>query len=325
MLVILPSLFLVIASATPVEKISHASNVVKDVTSSSAPAYWTAECGDRTYVGSYTLTMDWAECRDYCQYFPHSGELGHSFTFADILDTDTMECLRYNMNQQYTPGNGYAGHYWAGGYRGGDGQYMWDSGEPFDFHDFIGNPGDEPYVHLTPGNNYQWNTKSDTNDRNNGCLCKSREPSSEAKIKENECPGGWQDLGSQCLHFVLTNMNWNEARTRCQEYGADSVSLYNDEEYLQIKHFLREQCVGESPTCQAFWTTGNELKFIGDWIWGDGPEFISYRYWAPGYPIPNSDNNHCAWIDGQSNDVMLANPGGCEFNYNIFGLCQIRK
>ena len=42
----------------------NAFKVVKDVTSSSAPAYWSAECGDRTYVGSYTLVMDWAECRD---------------------------------------------------------------------------------------------------------------------------------------------------------------------------------------------------------------------------------------------------------------------
>ena len=68
---------------------SHSSEKIKDVTSSSAPAYWNAVCGDRTYVGSYTLMMDWTECRDNCQYFPHAGEHGHSFTFADILDTDT--------------------------------------------------------------------------------------------------------------------------------------------------------------------------------------------------------------------------------------------
>ena len=86
------------------------------------------------------------------------------------------------MLEQYTPGNGYAGHYWAGGYRGEDGQYMWDSGEPFTFDDFVGNPGNEPYIHLTPGNNYQWNTKSDQNDRNNGCLCKSQETIEEKKV-----------------------------------------------------------------------------------------------------------------------------------------------
>ena len=73
------------------------------MTSGDAPAYCSAECGGRTYVGSYTLMMDWAQCRDYCTYFPHAAELGHTFSFADILDADTMECLRYNMNNQYTP------------------------------------------------------------------------------------------------------------------------------------------------------------------------------------------------------------------------------
>ena len=28
------------------------------------------------------------------------------------------------------------------------------------------------YLHLTPANQYRWNTKSDQNDRNNGCLCR---------------------------------------------------------------------------------------------------------------------------------------------------------
>ena len=116
--------------------------------------------------------IDWAECMNFC-WNTLSLELGQPFAFADILDADTMECLRFNMNNQYTPGNGYAGHYWAGGYRGADGEYRWDSGAPFTFDDFVDNRGDEPYVHLTPGNNYSWNTKSDQNDRNNGCLCKS--------------------------------------------------------------------------------------------------------------------------------------------------------
>ena len=187
---------------------------LKDVTSSSAPAYWSAECGDRTYVGSYTLMLDWAECRDYCQYFPHAWELGHSFTFADILDTETMECLRFNMDQQYSPGNGYAGHYWAGGYRGGDGQYRWDSGEPFDFHDFTTNPGDEPYIHLTPDNNYQWNTKSDQNDRNNGCLCKSQESLEEKRILESSCPPGWTEMANRCI-LLLKPEDYPEPCENC--------------------------------------------------------------------------------------------------------------
>ena len=170
LLLLLTSIVLVSGKPAGDEEFSLIAEPVPDLTSGSAPAYWSAECGGRTYVGSYTLMMDWAQCKDYCAYFPHAAELGHTFSFADITDSDTMECLRYNMNSQYTPGNGYDGHYWAGGYRGGDGQYRWDSGAPFTYDDFVDvdNRGNEPYVHLTPGNN-----KSDTNDRNNGCLCMS--------------------------------------------------------------------------------------------------------------------------------------------------------
>ena len=200
---------IVIESAAPGsrngEGMSLRAETVKDVSSSSAPAYWSAECGDRTYIGSYTLMMDWAECRDYCQYFPHAGELGHNFGFADILDSDTMECLRFNMLEQYTPGNGYAGHYWAGGYRGEDDQYRWDSSAPFSYNDFIGNPGAEPYVHLTPGNNYAWNTKSDQNDRNNGCLCKSQETVQEKEVRSGECEEGWIDGGLNKCYLMINN------------------------------------------------------------------------------------------------------------------------
>ena len=80
------SLFIAFASSTPVDKISITSEVIKDVTLSSASAYWSADCGDRTYFGS-------------------------------------------------------------------DGQYRWDSGEPFTYDDFVGNPGTDPYIHLPPGNN----------------------------------------------------------------------------------------------------------------------------------------------------------------------------
>ena len=162
---------IVLATGKPTgDDMSLKAEVLPNVKTSSAPAYWSAQCGDKTYAASYTLMMDWDKCKDYCTYFPHSVELGFTFSFADILDVDTMECLRYNMNSQYTPGNGYDGHYWAGGYRGGDGQYRWDSGAPFTYDDFVDNRGNEPYVHLTPGNN-----KSDTNDRNNGCLCNVHE------------------------------------------------------------------------------------------------------------------------------------------------------
>ena len=161
------------AQAIPASPLSKdmSSKPVRVRDAEKAPAYWSAQCGGRSFAATYTLMMDWEECKDYCQYFPHAGELGHTYQFADILDISEMDCLRHNMEGQYSPGNGYAGHYWAGGYRGDDGQYKWLSGNPMTYTDFVGNPGTEPYIHLTPGNKYSWNTKNPQNDRNNGCIC----------------------------------------------------------------------------------------------------------------------------------------------------------
>jgi len=317
----------VLVTGKPSEQISLKSKTIQDVSSSSAPAYWTAECGDRTYVGTYTLMMDWAECRDYCQYFPHAGELGHSFTFADILDTDTMECLRYNMNQQYTPGNGYAGHYWAGGYRGEDGQYRWDSGEPFTYDDFVGNPGTDPYIHLTPGNNYQWNTKSDQNDRNNGCLCKSEQSSSEAQIKESDCPEGWTDLGPYCLHYGEyggEEGRWSGgAHEVCESYGSELMSWKDRSEYFPLKIFLLETCINAEDNVRSFcnwrfWTAASRLD-NGQWVWRDTLEPVPMDFGWRSEPDPNNprDSGH---IEGGIGS--LAQDGGGQI---YPPLCKLKK
>ena len=77
---------IVLASGKPTgDDMSLKAEVLPNVKTSSAPAYWSAQCGDKTYAASYTLMMDWDKCKDYCTYFPHSVELGFTLSFADIL------------------------------------------------------------------------------------------------------------------------------------------------------------------------------------------------------------------------------------------------
>ena len=186
---------------------------VIDLTSGDAPAYWSAECGGRTYVGSYTLMMDWAQCRDYCTYFPHAAELGHTFSFADILDTDTMECLRHNINNQNTSGNGYDGHYWHWLDLRGDGQ---------------------------------WNTKSDQDDKNNGCLCRSKEPGK--MVNRAVCPAGWYSVGEKCMRLPSGNKKtWSKAKEYCEYYQAELLA-WRLEVYEGVAH-CRDILLGAA-SCQ---------------------------------------------------------------------------
>ena len=300
--------FLALVSGKPAaEDVSLVAQPVPNLTSGSAPAYWSAECGGRTYVGSYTLMMDWAQCRDYCTYFPHAAELGHTFSFADILDADTMECLRYNMNNQYTPGNGYDGHYWAGGYRRGDGQYRWDSGAVFEFDDFVGNPGEDPYLHLTPGNNYQWNTKDDHDDRNNGCLCKSQEPASEVEKRDSPCPVGWYSVGEKCIRWTRNNeLSWYEGYKYCQHLEAELVTWRSEGEYLTLKYFTlelelmyNEGLMIWTGANNPLWNPWNDFIFNNDTM-----DFVPMTYgWWQGQPW--EDNQGQGWLDDEDNCAWL--------------------
>jgi len=118
------------------------------------------------------------------------------------------------MNEQLKLSDGYAGHYWIGGYSDyPGGAYHWKSGNPFEFDDFVENPGTEKYLHLTPENNYAWNTKTN-GDRNNGCLCKSKETIKEKKPKmgrccwEDECSPNWIQISPEkCLWWPNKNLS----------------------------------------------------------------------------------------------------------------------
>ena len=194
------------------------------------------------------------------------------------------------MNQEYTPGNGYAGHYWAGGYRGGDGQYRWDSGAPFDFHDFIGSPGEEPYIHLTPGNNYQWNTKSDQNDRNNGCLCKSEQTVENREINnESGCEDDWYDVGDRCVIMPSWDngkTNYDKATEICSTIYGGTLAEWNDyDDFMRLRIVANEMYVDlDEP--RSVWIGArrtDEIQDIKLWTWvSDGDlAFVEgdLKYW----------------------------------------------
>ena len=164
------SLFLIVASILTVQALSFNTSHVPDE-GLGGSEWWITSCGGTAFAGSYQFMMEWEECKAWCSDIS-LGSTGKSFQFSDIRDVDEMECVRAWMNAVYDRALGAAGHYWIGGYRDEYGQYQWFSGNPMTYTDFVGQPGAEPYIHLTPGNGYSWNTKSDQNDRNNGCLCR---------------------------------------------------------------------------------------------------------------------------------------------------------
>ena len=174
-----------------------------------------------------------------------------------------------------------------------DGKYRWDSGATFEFNDFVGNPGEDPYIHLTPGNNYQWNTKNDQDDKKNGCLCKSQDPSSEVKIVA-VCPNGWYSVGESFIRFPDNHMSWYDARDYCQHYDAELLAWRTEAEWKMSEIFLNEMSL--FGRIQAWGGAYKQDELWGDWVWGNNTEgdFVPMDYgWHEGEPSTGQDDGSC--------------------------------
>ena len=164
--------FFLLASLLTVQALPFNVSHAQDEKGLGGDVWWVTTCGNTLFAGSYKEMMEWESCKTWCSDISLGGDIGESFTFSDLRDEDEGLCVKEWMTSEYAGTRGYVGHYWLGGFRDETGEYQWASGHPMTYTDFVNKPGSKPYIHLTPGNGYAWNTKNDQNDQNNGCLCR---------------------------------------------------------------------------------------------------------------------------------------------------------
>ena len=151
-------------------KLSSRANVTSQGESS-----WFGWCGNTHYYGAPTPHRKWDDCVVFCEEFQQ--EAGLSYYQADAQEQEEWECVKEMMTtfkENFRPDK--SNHYWLGGSRTEEGEIKWLSGEPLSFTDWHCkhcDDNDNPYIHLTAKNLFQWNMKDDQKDRNNGCVCKS--------------------------------------------------------------------------------------------------------------------------------------------------------
>ena len=80
-----------------------------------------------------------------------------------------------------------------------------------------------------------------------------------------------------CYKVESISKSWNDARTACQEFGADLASIPDE----ATNTFLTTR------TTSLCWA-GAYKDSSGNWKWTDGST-LSYTNWAPGQPNGNSD------------------------------------
>merc|ERR1719150_3684847 len=90
---------------------------------------------------------------------------------ADVLSKDENDFIKSVLNV-INPKDGT--DYWLGGLDADKNKGMqWISGAPMVFKDFkAGEPAGLPYTHMNFDGKFQWDTKDDANDKDNGFICK---------------------------------------------------------------------------------------------------------------------------------------------------------
>ncbi|KAK1799309.1 hypothetical protein P4O66_007550, partial [Electrophorus voltai] len=131
-------------------------------------------------------------------------------------------------------------------------------------------------------------------------------------IKSADCETFWDtdSLMDNCYQFNFqATLSWSEARTSCQQQGADLLSITKVEEQSYINGFL----TGYSAT---LWMGLNDLDLNGGWQWADSAP-LKYLNWETDQPNHEEDQN-CGVIRTESSghwqnrDCSVALPYICK-------------
>ncbi|KAK7084385.1 hypothetical protein SK128_007778 [Halocaridina rubra] len=107
------------------------------------------------------------------------------------------------------------------------------------------------------------------------------------------CPPPFFTFGSECLYVIREDMSWEDARSRCQNMGADLVVPNNIQE---LKLFVGNRYPRKNT--RNFWIGGKINDKVWQWLSGS---LVDERLWHTNEPSGNGD---ClAMFDGWQNPL----------------------
>ncbi|XP_063588752.1 type-2 ice-structuring protein-like [Penaeus indicus] len=95
------------------------------------------------------------------------------------------------------------------------------------------------------------------------------------------CPAPFHMLGSECFAFLLDDMPWETARTKCLQMGAD---LAEPADLTQLRLYVGNRFPRKS--ARNFWIGGHSQDKIWSWLSG---ESIDDRFWHTNEPSGNGE------------------------------------
>ncbi|VDI15447.1 Hypothetical predicted protein [Mytilus galloprovincialis] len=111
-------------------------------------------------------------------------------------------------------------------------------------------------------------------------------------IKET-CSNGWNLAYNKCFLIVYEKVIWQDAVTKCKEYGGHLSKVENELEDLWLI----------SQITDSVWIGLNDIENDGQWRWISDSSGPNYTNWLPAEPNGGPDENcahYCKNICGQT-------------------------
>ena len=114
---------------------------------------------------------------------------------------------------------------------------------------------------------------------------------SSVKLERGSCPLFWFSFGTDCYHYVASQLSWAEAELNCLSLDANLVSIHSSNEMSFIATLIKSF----DPTIGNHWIGFSDVHKEGSWMWSDGSP-RDFAFWESFQPDNANGGENCAHI-----------------------------
>ena len=122
------------------------------------------------------------------------------------------------------------------------------------------------------------------------------------------CPCAVQNNGGHAYMFCTTSQSWSNARSTCNSYGYDLLTIDDATENAWA------DSTADSYSTSKWWVGLNDISSEGSFVWEDGTA-VSYTNWGGGEPNNSGGNEDCTQLNRYSNQTWNDEPCNSAFYF----------
>lgn len=117
--------------------------------------------------------------------------------------------------------------------------------------------------------------------------------------------------------FLIFQETWFDALANCRSMNMKLLEIDSRQKNQQLQEYFKRRSYGTS-TVNGFqilnyWTAGNNIDRVNQWMWRASDKNIGFTSWAPGQPDNNNyyGEEYCVELLYFTNTDLLWNDSNC--------------